>query len=114
MTTIFELVESALGTITPAVPVALAPYKGELPDLYIVHQLIVGTPEQHADDEEKERSYTVQVSIFNRAGLVSLPDVDGAMIAAGFQKGPERQLPQDQETRHYGLARDYLYLQTKE
>lgn len=111
MTTIFERTETALGTISPAVPFAQAPYKGTpLPDVYITHQLIVGVPEQSADDAETERSYTVQVSIFSRTGLVSLPDVDAAMTAAGFEKGPERQIPQDLQTGHYGLAKDYVFV----
>jgi hypothetical protein len=116
MTTIFERVATALTTLNPAVPFALAPYKstGEQPDQYLAYQLINGTPEAHADDIETERSYDIQVSIFSRGGLVMLPDVDTAMTVAGFQKGPERQLPQDRETGHYGLAKDYSYLQTKE
>jgi hypothetical protein len=115
MTTIYERTATALDTLSP-VPFGLAPYKttGDLPDTFLAYQLITGTPEQHADDAEQERAYTVQVSIYARGGLVSLPDVDTAMTAAGFQKGPERQLPQDQETGHYGLAKDYVYLQTKE
>lgn len=112
MTTIFECVETALGTLSPAVPFALAPYKSTaaLPDQYITHQLITGAPEQHADDAETARAYTVQVSIFSKSGLASLPNVDAAMLAAGFIKNTERQLPQDQETGHYGLAVDYIYL----
>lgn len=108
--TIFERVKSALATLSPAVPFALAPYKGTLPDTFIVYQLISGTPEQEADNAETERSYTVQVTIWSKAGLVSLPDVDTAMIAAGFLKSDERQLPQDMATTHYGLAKDYVYL----
>lgn len=113
MTTIFERVETALGTLLPAVPFALAPYKstGALPDLYLVHQLIVGTPDQHADNLETERSYLVQVTIWNKAGLAVLPDVDTAMLAAGFKRADERQLTQDRETGHYGLAKDYLYIE---
>ena len=114
MTTIFERVEAALGTISPAVSFALAPYKGALPDTYIVHQLIDSSPEEHADDAEAERSYLVQISIYSKAGLASLPDVDTAMTAAGFQVGSVRQLPQDQQTFHYGLAKDYTYFETKE
>lgn len=110
MTTIFEQVKTTLATLSPDVPFALAPYKGTLPDTYIVYQLISGTPEQHADNAEEERSYTVQVTIWSRSGLVALPDVDTAMLAAGFQKSDERQLPQDMETTHYGLAIDYVYL----
>jgi hypothetical protein len=65
---------------------------------------------QHADDAETHRRYRVQVSIYSRSGMVSLPDTDTAMTAAGFTKGPERQLPYDRGTRHFGLAKDYYYL----
>lgn len=110
MTTIFEQVETALGTISPAVPFAMSPYEGTLPDLYIVHQLITANPEQHADDAETERSYRVQITVFSRTGLASLPDVTTAMTAAGFVKSNERQLPKDPNTGHYGLATDYVYV----
>ena len=112
MTTIFERVNTALNTLSPAVPFALAPYKSvsALPDTFIAYQLIDGAPEQHAENVETLRSYLVQVSIYARDGLVSIPNVDAAMTAAGFQKGSERQLPQDTETGHYGLAKDYVYL----
>ena len=112
MTTVFERIATALATISPAVPFKLAPYKSTtaLPEQYLAYQLIVGVPELSADDEEKERSYLVQVSIFSRTGLVSLPDVDTAMVAAGFTKGQERQIPQDPQTGHYGLAKEYTYL----
>ena len=112
MTTIFERVATALGTISPAVSFALAPYKSptSLPDTYLAYQLIADAPEQAADDAEMERSYLIQVSVFSRTGLVSLPDVDTAMLAAGFEKGSERQLPQDPQTGHYGLAKDYVFV----
>lgn len=112
MTTIFERVTTALSSISPAVPFALAPYKstGTLPSLYIVYQLIDDSPVQAADDDETERAYVIQVSIFNTAGLVSLPDVIGAMKTAGFHVGSRRQIPQDQGTGHYGLAIDFSYL----
>jgi hypothetical protein len=112
VTTIFERVSTALGTINPSVPFALAPYKttGTLPDTYLSFQLIAGAPEQTADDAETERSYLIQVSIFSRTDLVSLPDVDTAMTAAGFEIGSERQLPQDPQTGHYGLAKEYVYV----
>lgn len=110
MTTIFERVSTALGTISPAVAYSLAPYKSTtLPDQYVTFQLINGSPEQHADDAETQRSYLVQVTIWSRSGLVSVPDVSAAMVAAGFQKSTERQLPQDRETGHYGLAKDFVY-----
>jgi hypothetical protein len=115
MTTIFERVKTALNTLSPAVPHALAPYKGAtLPDTYIVYQLLPSTPEQHADNVETERSYIMQVTTWSKAGLINLPNVKAAMLAAGFHKSGERQLPQDQATGHYGLATDYMYLESEE
>lgn len=113
MTTIFERVTTALNTLSPAVPFALAPYKSttDLPSTYIAYQLISGNPEQVADDAETQRSYTIQITIWSKSGLVALTDVNTAMLSAGFQKSNERQLPQDQETGHYGLAKDYVYLE---
>jgi hypothetical protein len=111
MTTVFERVKSAMDTLSPAVPHALAPYEGTLPDLYITYQLTDDSPEQHADDIETARSSEIQISIWSRAGLVSLPNVDAAMVAAGFVYRNGRQLPKDQSTGHYGLAKNYIYLE---
>ena len=110
MTTVFEEVSSALDTL--GVPYGMGTYisDGELPDQYMVYSLIDGVPSQHANDEETLRTYRVQVSIYDRNGLADLPDVDVAMLAAGFMKGPERQLPRDDESGHYGLAKDYFIL----
>jgi len=111
MPTIFEIVDDALTAISPAVPYAMDEYIGPpLPDMYIVYTLISGVGAQHADNAETARTYRVQVSIMNKDGLVSLPDVDTAMLAAGFTKGPERALQKDSTTSHYGLAKDYFYL----
>ncbi len=111
MTTIFERIESALGTISPPETFSLAPYKGALPNRFIVHQLIASPSEQHADGIETERSYLVQVTIWDKAGIPSESGVDAAMLAAGFHKGNMRQLPQDAQTHHYGLTIDYMYLE---
>jgi len=114
MTTIFERVEAALGTISPAVNYAAAPYKGTLPNAFITHQLINSPAEQHADGEETERSYTVQLSLWDKAGIPSTTSVDAAMKAAGFHKGDVRQLPQDPQTHHYGLAVEFVYIESQE
>lgn len=115
MTTIYERVATALESLDPDVPYALDVYLtqsgGDLPDTFLTYSLITGEPEAHADNVETHRSYLIQVSIFSRAGLVSLPDVNTAMTAAGFMKSSERQLPYDPETRHFGLAKDYIYLE---
>ena len=110
MATIFEITNNALATISPAVTFAMDVLIGTLPDTYIVYSLISGAPEEHADNAETARTYRVQVSIMNKNGLASLPDVDAAMLAAGFRKGPERALQKDSTTSHYGLAKDYFYL----
>jgi hypothetical protein len=114
MTTIFERVKTALDTLSPAIPYAMGQYitstGADLPDTFIIYFEVSGDPAQHADNLETLRAYRVQISIYARAGLVSLPDVDTAMLAAGFTKGPERQLPYDKDTRHFGLAKDYHYL----
>ncbi len=111
MPTIFEIVDNALDSLSPAVPFAMDTYLGDpLPDEYIVYQLIDGVPEQHADNAETARAYRVQVSIMNKSGLASLPNVDGVMVAAGFRRGPERPLLKDKDTSHYGLAKDYIYV----
>ena len=112
MTTIFERVETALGQIT-SVPHAmdrmLTASGAALPDKFMVYSVITSTPESHYEDAEAARDYTVQVSIYSRAGLVSLPDVDAVMVAAGFTKGNFRQIPRDAQSGHYGLAKDYHY-----
>ena len=108
MTTIFERVDDALTAVTPSIPYAMGSFKGTLPDQYVVYQLIVSPAEQHADDQETERSNLVQVTIWSRTGLVSIPDVDTPMKAAGFIKSNERQLPQNPSTGHYGLAKEFV------
>ena len=108
---IFEITKSALATLSPAVPFAMDEFVGDLPDLFCVYYVIDGVGAEHADNEETCRTYRVQVSIMKRTGLTDLPDVDGAMRAAGFTKGPERELRKDSTTSHYGLAKDYFYLQ---
>jgi hypothetical protein len=115
MTTIFEVTADALATLTP-VPFGHNTYHspdGSIPDLYLAYQTW-GTPEEHADDAEVSRTYRVQVTILSKTGLASLPDVDGAMLAAGFTIGPERELPQDISSGHYILAKDYFILLNKE
>ena len=113
-TTIWERVKTALDTLA-TVPAAAGVYISAtpeaLPDLYIVYFLVVSVPELHADNAEQLRTETVQVTVFSRSGLAGLPDVDTAMTAAGFTRGPIRELPYNQLTRHYGLAYEYHYLE---
>lgn len=116
MITVWERTKTALTSLS--VPCAANKFRSdtghELPDLFLVYQLISSPPEQHADDQETLRSYRIQVSIFSRDGLINLPDVDGAMTAAGFMKGGMSEIPLDAETGHYGLATDYLFLESED
>lgn len=109
---IWEITEEALDTLN--VPIAanvLIPASGTaLPDLYLVYTLISSPPEQHADNDETLRSYRVQVSAYSRLGTAAIPNIDAAMLAAGFTRSGKRELPYSRETRHFGLAQDYIYL----
>lgn len=110
MTNIFTITKDALTAISPAVSFAHDVFLGTLPDTYLVYTLISSPPEQSADNVETQRSYRIQVSIFSKAGLANLPDVDTAMLAAGFMKSNFREIPRDKETAHFGLAKDYTIL----
>jgi hypothetical protein len=110
--TIWEIVEAALEPL--GVPYGAS---GKIesddsqpkPDTFIVYSLFASSTDLHADNQDSLTSYYVQVSIFSRAGLVGLPDVDGAMNAAGFMAAAGRELPYNPQTRHWGLAIDYYY-----
>jgi hypothetical protein len=111
---IWSITAAALATLAP-LPVSagqkLIASGAVLPDEFATYFLVTSTPEEHADDAEALRSYTMQVSYFNRDGLGAVPDIDSAMVAAGFSRGPAREIPYDQVTRHYGLALDYNYFE---
>jgi hypothetical protein len=116
MATIWELASAALtplglpmgaGVYVPATP------GDDLPDQYLTYFMVDMSPEQHADDEETLRGYLVQVSVYSRYGLAGLPDVIGAMTGADFMFVAGRQLDYDIETRHFGIAFDFEYLETR-
>lgn len=113
--TIWERVEAALETLVPVVPFAANVYVpssgAQLPDLFLVYFLVSSPVEQFAENAETERSYRVQVTHYNRAGLAGLPDVKTAMVAAGFVPSNKREIPYDRTTRHYGLAEEYVFVE---
>ena len=113
MTTIFERTATALAGLglTVSNQVNIPASGTDLPDRFLVFHLVTAPPEQHADDEMTLRVYRVQVSYYDRVGLQSAPDVDGAMTAAGFLIAARYQLAYSRETRHFGLAADYIYLE---
>lgn len=116
MTTIWERSNDALEPLN--VPFAASKLRidsGEqYPDLFMVYFLVSSPPRQHADNKETMRDYTMQVNTFSRDGLINLPDVDGAMMAAGFTKGVVREIPLDEETGHFGLGTEYHFSESED
>jgi len=111
--TIFDRVVNALKTLNvPYANQVYIPATGnKLPDLFLVYFLISSAARQHADDRETLRATRVQVSVYSRAGLTDLPDVDSAMLAAGFARSAVFQMAYNRETRHFGIALDYVYME---
>ena len=113
--TIWERVTIALTALN--VPMAQDKYVvesgQEFPDAYIVWFLVSGVPEQWADNQEKGRSYLVQVNYFSKDGLLSLPNIDGVMLGAGFLKGNLIPFPLD-DSGYYGLGTVYRYVESEE
>lgn len=110
---IWEITEDALDGL--GLPLAantmIVATGAELPDSYLVYQVISNPPRLHADDLEKLRSYRMQVSIYSRSGLAAIPSlVEAAMLAAGFTRIEGRELPYNPQTRHFGLATDFNFL----
>lgn len=112
-TTIWERVKTALTAL--ALPLAANVYipdsGHELPDSYLVYFMVSDPPAQHADNVEKLRTYRMQVSYYSRSGLLTMPDIVGAMTGAGFTRLPGRELPYNPDTRHFGIALDFSYLE---
>lgn len=112
-TSIWARTKTALTSLS--IPMAQNRYQvatgADLPDVFMVYQLIASPPEQHADNSEKLRAYLMQVNVFSRAGLNALPAVVAAMVAAGFTHGNDTELPFSEETLHFGLSMEFYYLE---
>lgn len=106
---------TALALATLGIPYGAGKYipeSGEvLSDLYLTYILVSSVATQAADNRETERKQRVQITAWSRDDLSMLPDIAGAMVAAGFTRGEERQLPRDPDTGHVGLAMDFLILE---
>ncbi len=111
--TIWERTQTALtGLGLPlAANVLIVASESDRPDAYIVHTLISSPPMLFADDEEKARAYVMQVNYYNRAGLAGMPDIPAAMAAAGFSPSARREIPYNSDTRHFGYAMDFVYVE---
>jgi hypothetical protein len=113
--TIFERVEAALNTLSPAVPWMYKQYltasDAALPDTYLVYSLVSSPPEEHADDAETLRSYTVQVATYKVGSLVGAPNIAAVMVSAGFMQGNQRETSNYPDSTHFGLAQEFTYLE---
>jgi hypothetical protein len=114
---IWERVKTALDTLglPLAANVYLSATPEALPDTYLVFQVISDPGRLYANDTEQLRSYRVQVSIYSRSGIAAIPDqVETAMINAGFTRLPGLELPYNLQTRHFGYAMDFNYLEERQ
>jgi hypothetical protein len=109
--TVWEIVDLALSGI--GVPYAansmVLPTGTDLPDVFIVYQMISSPPVLHADNLETMRYYRIQVSVYSRNGLSNLPNVTARMVSTGFTRGPITELPYNGDTGHFGLAFEFVY-----
>lgn len=114
--TIWERIKAAL--VPMGLPVAQGALKpnagGAYPDRYLIYQVISAPGEEFADNREFKRLYLVQVNSWSRNGFIGFPDVEGAMLAAGFTYVDSRDLALSSDTGHYGLGVDFNYLEDKE
>lgn len=114
MASVWEETYSALSGLGYALAanVMLSDTAGSLPDEYLVYQVISSPPVLHADHTERIRWYRMQVTAYSRNGLATMPVlVQAAMVAAGFTKSVFRELPYNQETRHFGYAMEFIWME---
>ena len=108
--------ERVLSTLTPlGLPLAanamILASESDRPVAYIVFFVVTSPAVAHADNAETHRACTVQVTYYDRTGLAGMPDIPAAMAAAGFMAANRRELPYNQQTRHYGYALDFVYVE---
>ena len=63
------------------------------------------------------RNYTplklVQLNLWSRNGFESFPNVEAAMLAAGFLFQAERDMDYNENTGHFGQSKDFLFYEEK-
>lgn len=107
--TIHEDVEAVVATL--GLPYAAVKYttasNEDLPAAFLTYIEVTSWPGQHADNAETERLHRVQINYYNRSGLAGMPGISAAMTAAGFMRGPERDIAYNQVTGHFGRALEF-------
>lgn len=114
--TIWERINNALSGL--GIPVGnirlFLASKEPLPDQYVTFQVITAVPERFVDDGEVVRSYLVQINCWSRFGFQSFPDVEVAMVAAGFSFQASRDMKFEDDSGHYGHSMDFIFEEDKE
>lgn len=83
----------------------------QLPAEYIVFFLVDSIPAEAADDVETLRFHRMQVSYYSTTGLAGMPNIAGAMVAAGFTKSVITEIPYNADTGHYGCSNEFIFLE---
>lgn len=111
--TIWERMATALaGLGVPASAGRYLPASGVAkPALYLVYRVVDDPPTDHCDDVETAREYNVQVTAYSVAGLNALPDVETAMLAAGFTRTGGRELDYNETSGHWAWMWEFSYYQ---
>jgi hypothetical protein len=113
--TIWERMVTALTPLgLPIAANAWLPDSGaDIPAAYLAYFVVSSPPEQAADNVETLRSYRVQVSFYSETGFTKaqIMALDTAMTGAGFTRGSLHELPYDTNSRHFGLALEYVFLE---
>jgi hypothetical protein len=115
MTTIWERLTTALTSLglPMAASVWIPANDTDIPAQYLVYMEISGVGQQFSDNLEKNRLHHIQISYYSRNGFsgANLTALNGAMQTAGFTKGPTHDLPYNSDSRLFGLALEFNFLE---
>jgi hypothetical protein len=113
--TIWERITSALTPLgLPMAASVWIPANGaDIPAQYLVYMELSGVGEQFEDNQEKNRLHHIQISYYSRNGFsgANLAALNGAMTGAGFTRGPTNDLPYNTDSRLFGWAAEFYFLE---
>lgn len=92
------------------------PETGQLPDQFIVYFLVDDEGKTWADGVETSHEPRMQVSFYTRkkSDMLTVPDeIEQAIVAAGFTRGPVGHIPYQPDTGNYGWRRDFYFYERR-
>ena len=92
------------------------PLAPQLPDRYIVYFLVDDEGKTWADGQETSHEPRVQLSYYyrNKSDALTVPDqIEQAVVAAGFTRGPMGHISYQPDTGHYGWRRDFYFYERR-